>query len=191
MPVARRSSRFALLARPLRVRCAPFPRAGLLRTADNIVRGVSKKNRYATGCTVAPVFFQTLTTDRCCRTTPAARGASGFGLPLRLCRIVRDNHYENTKINDPTTPTNQFGGSPQTPKTIRGLAPTMIFINMGRSGRAPPLTACAAPQPLRGSFMGLRPYAPLPPFGVCFRVHQWSQPPPTKIKMPKIQFIPK
>lgn len=43
----------------------------------------------------------------------------------------------------------------------------MIFINMGRSGRAPPLTACAVPQTLRGSSMGLCPYAPRNRVGAC------------------------
>ena len=88
-PARRRPAR----TRPLRVRCAPFPRAVLLRTADNIVRGVSKKKplrcRFPLPTSAKPTFFQTLTTERCCRTTPATRGASGFGLPLRHCRIVR------------------------------------------------------------------------------------------------------
>lgn len=33
-------------------------------------------------------------------------------------------------------------------------------------------------------------YLYFPPLGVCFHVHQWSQPPTTKINMLKIQSIP-
>ena len=53
-PARRRPAR----TRPLRVRCAPFPWAGLLRTANKICRGVSKKNRYTTGCPGHPFFFR-------------------------------------------------------------------------------------------------------------------------------------